>query len=54
MGGRGLDLAGGWGRLTQRSAISVGTKGFFQIKQARKDAPGREHSKCKGPEVGTI
>ena len=27
-------------QLTQRSAISVGTKGIFQIKQARKDIPG--------------
>ena len=38
--------------LTQRRDISVGTKGFCQIKQVRRSVPGRGHSKGKGPEVG--
>lgn len=49
----GSDLARGWGKLSQRSDILMGTKGFCQIKQVRRGVPGREHSQGKGPEGGT-
>lgn len=38
---RGLGVARGWERLAQRSAVSVGTKGLFWVKQVRKKVPGR-------------